>query len=125
MIPTILQQPKSSAVTTIMALTAQTLIIGWAQSQRERGVPGAKLSREVFDVMKQSGSLYTGRAWGEFATACLRAAESWTARAVDDALALLLQADAALKDTRLSSDEQFLSNLVLGVCGVSPRRRAA
>jgi len=125
MIPTILQQPKSNAVTTIMALTAQTLIVGWAQAAIERGTPASRLSREVFDVMKQSGSLFTGRAWGEFASTCIRAAEVWSARAVDEALARLLKADAALKDTRLSSDEQFLANLVLGVCGVSPRRRAA
>lgn len=125
MIPTILQQPKSNAVTTIMALTAQTLIVGWAQAARERGVPASRLSREVFDVMKQSGSLFTGRAWGAFASTCVRASDVWSARAVDEALARLLEADAALKDTRLSSDEQFLANLVLGVCGVSPRRRAA
>jgi hypothetical protein len=30
-----------------------------------------------------------------------------------------------LKTTRLSSDEQLVSNLVLALCGVTSRRRAA
>jgi DNA polymerase-3 subunit delta len=37
MLPTVLEQPKASSVTMVMALTSQTLVIGWAQAARERG----------------------------------------------------------------------------------------
>ena len=122
---TVLQQPKASAVTTIMALTAQTLAIGWAQSARDRGTHPAKLSGDLFSLLKESGGVFTGRSWGEFVATCVRASDVWTPRAIDDALALLLDADACLKDTRLSSDEQLLSTLVLSLCAAPVRQRVA
>lgn len=125
MLPHVLQQPKASGVTTVMALTAQTLCIGWAQAARERGSHPARLSGDLFNLLKTSGSVYTGRSWGEFVETCVRASDLWTARAVDEALDALLAADAALKETKLSSDEQLLANLVLSLCGAPSRRRAA
>lgn len=125
MLPPVLQQPKSSGVTMVMALTAQTLCMGWAQSARERGMHPAKISGELFNVLKTSGSVFTGRSWGEFVQTCARESERWSARAIDDALQALFAADAALKETRLSSEEQLLANLVLTLCGAPSRRRAA
>jgi DNA polymerase-3 subunit delta len=125
MLPVVLEQPKASAVTTIMALTAQTLVTGWGQAARERGTSPSRLSSELFALLKASGSVYTGRSWGEFVSACARASELWTARAIDDALGALLDADAALKGPRISSEEQLLSTLVLTLCGTTTRRRAA
>jgi len=124
-LPVVLQQPKASAVTMVMALTAQTLVIGWAQAARERGTQGGRLSSELYDLLKQSGSVFTGRSWGEFVATCARASDTWSAAAVEEALRALLDADVALKQTRLSSDEQLLSTLVLSLCGISARRRAA
>lgn len=124
-LPVVLQQPKTSAVTTVMALTSQTLVIGWAQAARARGTPSGRLSGELYTLLKESGSVYTGRSWGEFVSTCARASDLWTSRAVQDALDVLLEADVALKATRLSSDEQLLANLVLMLCGASTRRRAA
>ena len=125
MLGTVLQQPKASAVTTIMALTAQTLVIGWAQAARDRGTHPSKLSGDLFSLLKESGSVFTGRSWGEFIATCVRASDGWTPRAIDDALELLLGADVCLKDTRLSSDEQLLSTLVLSLCGAPTRQRVA
>lgn len=125
LLPNVLQQPKTSAVQMVMALTAQTLVTGWAQAARERGTHPARLNSELFDLLKTSGSVYTGRSWGEFVSTCARASDLWTARNVDDALEALLDADASLKGTRLSSDEQLLSTLVLTMCGAPSRRRAA
>lgn len=125
MLPVVLQQPKASAVTTVMALTAQTLALGWAQAARERGTHPAKLSGDLFNLLKESGSVYTGRSWGEFVATCARASDVWSAQAIDDALDALLTADACLKDTRLSSDEQLLATLVLALCGPASRRRVA
>ena len=125
MLPVVLQQPKTSAVTTVMALGSQTLVIGWARAARDRGTPSSRLSGELYALLKESGGVYTGRSWGEFVSTCVRASERWTTHMVDDALQALLEADVALKTTKLSSDEQLLANLVLIVCGAPMRRRAA
>lgn len=125
LLPNVLQQPKTSAVQIVMALTAQTLVTGWAQAARERGTHQARINGELFDLLKTSGSVYTGRSWGEFVATCARAWDLWTARNIDEALEALLEADASLKGTRLSSDEQLLSTLVLTMCGAPSRRRAA
>lgn len=125
MLGPVLQQPKSSGVTMVMALTAQTICMGWAQAQRERGLHPSRVSSELFNVLKTSGSVFTGRSWGEFVATCARESERWSARAIDDALEALLAADAALKETRLSSEEQLLGSLVLTLCGAPSRRRAA
>jgi len=125
MITTVLEQPKSSAVTMIMALTSQMLVIGWGQAARARGTPPGRLSNELFTLLKESGSVFTGRSWGEFVSTCARASDTWTAEAIDEALAALLDCDSAIKETRLSSDEQLLGTLVLRLCGTAARRRAA
>jgi DNA polymerase III subunit delta len=125
MLPVIMQQPKASAVTTVMALTAQTLAIGWAQAARDRGSHPAKLNGELFNLLKTSGSVFTGRGWGEFVAACVQASATWSPSAIDAALRLLLEADVAIKGTRISSDDQLLSSLVLSLCGAGSQRRAA
>jgi len=125
MLPVVLAQPKSSPVTTVMALTSQTLVIGWAQAARARGTNPSRLTADLFSLLKESGSVYTGRSWGEFVSTCARASDLWSPRAIDDALHALLDADAALKGPRVSSDEQLLASLVLTLCGAPGRRRAA
>ena len=125
MLPVILEQPKTSAVTMLMALGAQTIAIGWAQAARARGTHPSKLTGDLFTLLKESGSVYTGRSWGEFVSSCVRASDQWTADAVDDALEALLDAESALKETRLSSDEQLLANVLPRVCGAGLRRRVA
>jgi DNA polymerase-3 subunit delta len=125
MLSHVLQQPKANGVTTIMALTSQTICMGWAQAARERGAGQAKITADLFNVLKTSGSVFTGRSWGEFVATCARESERWSAHAIDDALAALLEADAALKESRLSTEEQLLANLVLSLCGAPSRRRAA
>jgi DNA polymerase-3 subunit delta len=125
MLPTVLEQPKASWVTIVMALTSQMLVIGWAQAAREGGTSSGRLSGELYTLLKTSGPVFTGRSWGEFVSSCARASDTWTAAAVDDALEALLDADAALKDSRVSSDEQLLSTLVFRLCGAGARRRAA
>jgi DNA polymerase-3 subunit delta len=62
-------------------------------------------------------------------SAWVAAVDRWTAPALDRALSLLLDADLALKETRVSSDEQLLGTLVLSLCAlpgapaVAPRGR--
>lgn len=110
LLPGVLQQPKTSGVSMVMALTTQTLAIAWALGVRARGA-----RPDFFSLLKETGA-YPGRAWGEAATAWASMLPRWTARDAEDALDALLRADAALKDTRTSSDDQLLSTLVLSLC---------
>jgi DNA polymerase-3 subunit delta len=75
-------------------------------------------------LLKESGA-FPGRLWGDAVNAWTRNTDRWTAPELDAALAALLDADAALKETKLSSDEQLLTSLVLALCGTSPSWRAA
>lgn len=125
MLPGVLLQPKVNATTVIMALTAQTLAIGWAQAARERGIHPARLKGDLFGVLKESGSVFTGRSWNEFVDTCARTSDLWTSRTVDGALEALLRAESSAKESKLSSDEQVLATLILSLCGAAARRRAA
>jgi DNA polymerase-3 subunit delta len=120
LLPGVMAQPKASAVMIVMALTAQTLAIGWARARRGHGAASGRLAGELFGLLKEAGSVYTGRPWGEAVDAWARAAspqdDDPDGRLVDAALEALLAADFALKESRLSSDAQLLTNLVLTLC---------
>jgi DNA polymerase-3 subunit delta len=126
----VLALPKSSAVTAVMALATQTLALAWGQARRARGASPAALGGyggpdAFMTLLKEQGSAYVGRPWGEAVRAWTAAVDRWTPAQLDDALALLLDADVALKETRLSSDEQLLTGLVLALCADGAARRRA
>ena len=73
---------------------------------------------------KETGA-FPGRPWGEAVGAWAKHTDRWSAAQLDAALSALLAADVALKETRLSSEEQLLTSLVLTLCGVGASRRAA
>lgn len=127
LVPHVLAQPKASAVTVVMALSTQMLAVAWGQARRADGATPGMLATEFFGLLKEQAGAYTGRSWGDAARAWAGAVDLWSAPALDRALALLLDADAALKETRLSSDEQLLTTLVLALCALPGRgaRRAA
>ena len=111
----------------VMALTSQTLVIGWAQAARARGTPASELSGDLFTLLKESGSVFTGRSWGEFVSTCARASDTWTADAIDDALEALLDADVGAQGRRGSRPtNRLLANAgARALCGAASRRRAA
>jgi DNA polymerase-3 subunit delta len=123
MIDHVLAQPKVTAVTVVMALTTQSLALAWARAARDRGFPSVGIERELFNLLKE-GNAYPGRPWGEAVSAWGRALSGWTMTELELAIDALLAADFALKEARLSSDEQMLASLVLTLCG-APRRAAA
>jgi hypothetical protein len=89
-----------------------------------RGSRARPTTRRLSTSSKKPARI-VGGSWSEFSSTCTKAAPLWSARSIDDALEALLEADMMLKTTRLSSDEQVIANLVLTLCGVVPRRRAA
>ena len=122
--PYVLSQPKTTGVSIVMALTTQMLAISWGRAKLDDGLSRSRLAQEYFDLLKETGA-YTGRPWGSATAIWSRAAEQWTREGLDRALDLLLEADAALKESRVSSDEQLLATLVLSLCAVAPRVAAA
>ena len=119
----VLSQPKTNAVQVVMALTTQTIALAWGQAMRQRGTSVGALAKMYFDFLKE-GSAYPGRPWGEATTAWARAVDRWDAASLDRALDLLLAADVLLKESKLSSEEQILSSLVLSLCATDTQRAA-
>lgn len=122
LLPAVLQQPKTSAVPLVMALTTQTLALAIGVA---RGIPAARQTGEYFSLLRSGSSNLTGRAWGEAVSAWARAHGKWTLADVDRALEALLVADYSLKQSRVSSDEQILATAILGMCGGAAYRHAA
>jgi DNA polymerase-3 subunit delta len=124
LVPLILSQPKTSAVQLVMALTTQTIALAWGKARLKEGLSQSRLQSEYFGLLKQSGSTYPGRTWGSAAQAWASFVDRWGRVALDRALSALLEADKALKETRMSSEEQIISTLVLTMC-VEEERIAA
>jgi DNA polymerase III subunit delta len=123
LIPIILQLPKTTAVSVVMALSVQTLALGYAEAALAAGTSPRGLFNELMALLKDTGA-FPHRPWGEAVNAWTKHAARWTAAEIDDALHALLTADTALKETRLSSPEQLLATLVLALCGRTTRRAA-
>jgi DNA polymerase III subunit delta len=123
LIPIVLQLPKTNPVSIVMALTVQTLALGYAEATLAAGSSPRGLFNELMALLKDTGA-YPFRPWGDAVNAWTKHAPRWTAAEIDAALHALFTADTALKDTRLSSPEQLLTTLVLALCGQTTRRAA-
>jgi len=124
MLPHILLQPKTSAVAIVMALSTQMLAVAWGRARVDDGLPTGRLESEFFSLLKSTGA-FPMRPWGAAARAWARAVPDWSAAACDRAIDALLAADVALKETRVSSDDQILATTILAMCAQASRRRAA
>ena len=120
----VLTQPKTTGVSIVMALSTQMLAISWGRARLDEGLSRARLAQEYFDLLKQTGA-FTGRPWGSATAVWVRAAERWTRESLDRALDSLLEADVALKESRVSSEEQLLATVVLSLCAVDEQSAAA
>lgn len=117
--PGVLQQPKSSAVFVVMTLTTQMLAFGFALAKGARGY------NDFFTMLRNGSSNVAGRAWGEAAGAWSRHVGRWTLPQVEHALDVLLRADVALKESKVSSEQQILATALLAMCADPARRSAA
>lgn len=124
LIPHVLAQPKTTAVSVVMALSTQMLAISWGRARLDEGLSRARLTQEYFDLLKETGA-FTGRSWGSATAVWARAAERWSREGLDRALDSLLDADVALKESRVSSEEQLLATVVLSLCAAEERNAAA
>lgn len=111
----LLGQPRTTAVSVIMALTVQTLAMSWGRLARDRGLPAHQLEREYFGLLKETGA-FPMRPWGEAVKTWARHLSRWDRASLANAVRALQFAEQGAKDTRLSSDEQLLSNLLCAMC---------
>ena len=118
LLPHVLSQPKTSAVSIVMSLTTQMLALAWGRVLRDEGRSSSEVERAYWGLLKESGPM-TGRPWGDAIRCWAGALDSWTSIELAHAIDALLVADVALKESRVSSDEQTLVTLVLSIC--SPR----
>ena len=63
--------------------------------------------------------------WGEFVSLLVRVAEDWPQGRIRRSLAALLAADQALKETRVSTEEGVLTDLILQIAARMPAEGAA
>jgi DNA polymerase-3 subunit delta len=117
--PHVLSQPKTTSVFVVMTLTTQTLAFGIALAR------GARSRNDFFGILKSGSSNVAGRSWGEAADAWSRHVGKWTLPQVDRALHVLLRADVALKESKVSSEEQILATAILAMCADPAQRSAA
>lgn len=119
----VLAQPKVNAVQVVMMLSTQAFALSFGRARRDAGIPTNRLPQEFFAFLKETGG-YPGRPWGEAASAWTKVTDQWSADACQRALQLLLETDMALKDTRVSNEEQLLMSLVLALCATRTRKAA-
>ncbi|MDQ6716835.1 MAG: DNA polymerase III subunit delta [Gemmatimonadota bacterium] len=124
LVPLILSQPKTTGVSVVMALSTQMLAIAWGQARLAEGSSRGALAKEYFDMLKKTGA-FPGRPWGSASTAWTKAAGSWKAAEIQRVLEVLLDADVALKESRISSEEQLISSVVLAICAADRAGAAA
>jgi DNA polymerase III subunit delta len=124
LIPHVLAQPKTSAVSIVMALSTQMLALAWGRCRLDSGLPAGRLEGEYFQLLKSTGA-YPARPWNGAARAWAMAAREWKTSECNKAVTALLAADVALKESRVSSENQILATTVLAICAASGRRRAA
>ena len=122
MLSHVLTLPKVSGVSVVMALTTQMLAISHAVGLREQCASSTRIDGALWNLIQAVRNVW--RPWGEARSAWSRTHSMWDARSVDAALDALLRADIALKETRLSSDEQIMSSLVIAMCS-DPRTKGS
>lgn len=123
LVPFVLTQPKVSAVSIVMMLGTQMLAMAWGRAKRDAGWSSSQLAREYMSYMRETGG-FVGRPWGEAGSLWTRAVEKWQPDELRRALRLLFDADVALKDTRVSNEEQIMMTLVMAMVPAA-RGRAA
>jgi DNA polymerase-3 subunit delta len=117
LLPHVLAQPKASSVVLVMTLGTHLLALQWGRARRDAGASTRQVGDEYFTYLKQTNGM-TARPWGEARSLWTHAVDRWTHAELMRAIRLVCDADVALKDTRVSNDEQLMTSLLLALAGV-------
>ena len=110
----VLGQAGTTAVRMVSALGTALLGLALARSHYDRNIRGAALERALFDRIRQLRLFGLGD-WKELARDWARWAPAWPEGRLRAGLRAALEADAALKGTRISDESGVLIDLVLRI----------
>ena len=82
LIPIVMQLPKTTGVSIVMALTTQTLALAYGDAALASGVAQRNLFSELMTLLKDTGA-YPGRPWGEAVTAWAKYTSRWSGAELD------------------------------------------
>lgn len=111
----VLMQPRTTAVSVILALSAQIFGTSYARALLDSSTPTSRIPSALFAFLKK-GRSFTARPWGEAVSAWTKAAKNWSAADLERAREVLLLADVRLKESRISSDEDVLTLVIMELC---------
>lgn len=124
MLPRILGQPSVSGVSLVSLVGSSLITLGVVRAHYDRKLRGAALNKATWDTLKANRGVRVGN-WGPFVNLCVDVAGEWTQGRIRRGLAALLAADQALKETRISTEEGVLTDLVLQIAARMPAEGAA
>ncbi|MBW8771671.1 MAG: DNA polymerase III subunit delta, partial [Gemmatimonadetes bacterium] len=124
MLPRILGQTGVSGVGLVSLLGTSLITLGVARAHYDQKKRGFDLNRATWDTMQKNRPGRIGD-WKGFANLLVQVAEEWPQGRIRRALAALLAADQALKETRVSTEEGVLTDLVLQIAARMPAEGAA
>jgi len=117
----VLDQPGVSGVSLVSLLGTTLVGLGVVRAAYDRKTPQAQLAGVAMNALRAARPFGLG-AWNDEVTRWARWAPEWPAARLREALRATLDADRALKSTRLSDDRGLLADLVmqltLGTVGV-------
>ena len=124
MLPRILGQSGVSGVGLVSLLGTSMIILGVTRAHYDRKLRGQPLNKATWDTMSSNRPGRVGN-WGAFVGLLVEVAVEWPQGRIRRALAALLAADQTLKETRISTEEGVLTDLVLQIAARMPAEGAA
>jgi hypothetical protein len=112
LVPHVLAQSGVSGVRLVTLLGVQLIGVGIARAHHDDGKRGRALHAAIFETLRNVRP-FGLQNWKDEAANWARWAPAWPLPRVGRALRLARDADARLKDTRVSSEEGVLTDLVL------------
>jgi DNA polymerase III subunit delta len=124
MLPRILGQSGVSGVGLVSLLGTSMIVLGVTRAHYDKRLRDFALNKATWDTMSKNRPGRIG-IWKEFVNLLVKVAEDWPQGRIRRALAALLAADQALKETRISTEEGVLTDLVLQIAARMPAEGAA
>ena len=123
-LPRVLAQTGNSGVGLVALLGTSLITLGVVRAHYDRKLRGGALNKATWDTLKFNRPGRVG-SWGPFVELMVDVASDWPQGRIRRALAACLAADQALKETRLSTEEGVLTDLVLQIAARMPAEGAA
>jgi DNA polymerase-3 subunit delta len=125
MLSRILGQTGVSGVGLVALLGSSVVVLGVVRGHYDRKLRGFELNKATWATMSQNRGGSRIGDWKSFINLLVEVASDWPQGRIRRALAALLAADQALKETRISTEEGVLTDLVLQIAARMPAEGAA